>query len=109
MTITTTYGDLAKVIALFCHSNGKNYGDGLYYIAYNTLEGVGLNPEKAKEVIPSGRTDILKYYGYQDTFIDIMGFQPQENEEQKRIRELEETIQKAQQQLQELKKAKENR
>lgn len=108
VTITTTYGDLALIYALLGPTNGKTFGkEHPWSIAKNLLGDIYQN--KYEEFFMSGDVDRYDKYGikhinyvsWQDKWINHL-FQ-QETEQEKKIRELEETISKATKQIEELK------
>lgn len=108
VTITTTYGELAKVYAVMGCVNGKDYGKNIF----NTVANI-LDPSQSRydnviyTKIP--KTARLEYVEYQDKWIKAL-FGEQESEEEKakalKIKELEESINNAKKQLEELKSLK---
>lgn len=110
VSIETTYGELAKVIALFYHSNGKIYGDCIYTAARHAFKSSGLSFDEVTQAlnsIPEDERVRIDYNAYQHDYINQLF--KLETEEQKLIRELEKSIAASQQRLAELKKAKENK
>lgn len=100
VTIETTYGDLAAAYHALSHQNG-HYGYPLWRIIRDEID---LNRnEEVERIYNSGPS--IDYQYVEKQFLELLF--PQESEESKRIRELEETILKAQQQIAELKKSKE--
>lgn len=110
VTITTTYGELAKVYTVMGKVNGHQYGKTLYRISDNIFTD---NEIKNKRIFDSVRNlsweGLKDYNSYQKEWIKAL-FGEQESEEEKakalKIKELEESINNAKKQLEELKSLK---
>lgn len=110
VTITTTYGELARAYAVLGNVNGADYGESLYNIAAEAFGdsydqtgnskfwefGLGKMSKKKK--------DITDYNAYQKEWEKLIF--NQKSEKDLKIEELEKTIAEAQKQLQELKEMK---
>ncbi len=106
VTITTTYGELAKVYAVLSGTNGESRGKDLWDLCSELLcDSYAVTRNKkywSFGLHKKTPAELLNYTEYQDAWEKHL-FQPKETEQQRKIRELEETIKKAQEQIQSLK------
>lgn len=100
VTITTTYGELARVYAVMGHVNGKDFSKTLWQISKEMLSDTThdiydehLNTKDVYEVID--------YSEYQEKWINALF--NKKTEQQLQIEALEETIRKAAEQIKKLK------
>ena len=101
ITVEITLAELAKIYAVMGRANGETV-DKLFWRARELFGDIVIDPrmrDKIEEIISGG---IIDYYRIEKEWIDTLF--KQETEQQRRIRELKETIAKAQQQLEELEK-----
>lgn len=105
VTITTTYGELAKVYIILGNVNGKSYGDDLWDIAKRLLDDpdqrkynqcIQFDIELGSKIVP-----FIDYNSWQQSWIEYLF--PQETEQEKKIHELEETIAQITKRIEELK------
>lgn len=98
ITVEITLAELAKIYAIMGRSNGSHAGWTLYGEGYGLFGAIdGAWNDKLKDIIADG---IINYHQIEKEWVDYIF--KQETEQQKRIRELKETITKAQQQIEEL-------
>ena len=97
LEVKTTYRDLASAYAVLGRTNGKD-NCAIYLHIKGMIDAEGV----ASELINS-HLKVIDYYSIQDEVESLLF--PQETEHQKQIRELEETIEKAQKQIEELQKS----
>ena len=97
LEVKTTYRDLASAYAVLGRTNGKD-NHAIYLHIKNMIDADG----SAHKLIDS-HLKCIEYYSIQGEVESLLF--PQETEQQKQIRELKETIEKAQRQIEELQKS----
>ena len=101
ITITTTYGELARVYAVLGSAScGKLLaGEDIWRKCQSIFD-----PDQKiyDAIIPDSDVRVMCYATYQKEWLDALFPQETETESQRKIRELRETIEKAQRQIQEL-------
>ena len=105
ITITTTYGELAKVYAVVGRMNGEDFGESLFYIISNLMD----EDDKALDsnIRPDSWKDLGNYYSYQKQWLEaIFPACKQKTEAQLKLEELQRTIEDAQRQIEQLKQMK---
>lgn len=106
ITITTTYGELARIYAILGNANGADYGKSLWKIASEAFND-SWEETRNKKFWEFDKTnklkeqDVLDYRLYQKEWEKLLF--NQKSEKDLKIEELEKTIAEAQKQLQELK------
>lgn len=101
ITVEITLAELAKIYAVMGFAPIETT-DKLFLKAHEFFGGIVIDlkmRKKIKEIIDGG---IIDYYRIEKEWLDTLF--KQEAEQQRRIRELKETIAKAQQQLEQLEK-----
>lgn len=86
VTITTTYGELARVYAVLGNVNGLGYGEHLWHQLVEILD-----PEEKVYnglVCSKKEEELMDYASYQKEWLNALF--PQETDQQKQIRELRE-------------------
>lgn len=97
ITVEITLAELAKIYAIMAHASGTS--SFLYALADEMFDGV-VNHEILGELEDCIGQGVIRYHLVEKEWLDSLF--SQETEQQKRIRELKETIAKAQQQIEEL-------
>jgi len=97
ITVEITLAELAKIYAVMAHTTGTS--SFLYALADEIFKGAPTFQGNMEDHIGQG---VINYHLIEEEWLDSLF--PQETEQEKRIRELKETIAKAQQQIEELEK-----
>jgi hypothetical protein len=102
ITITTTYGELAKAYAVIGRMNGEDFGENLF----STISKLMDEGDKVLDsnIRPDSWKDLGNYYSYQKQWLEaIFPAYKQKTEAQLKLEELQKTIEDAQRQIEQLK------
>lgn len=104
VTITTTYGELARAYAVLGKVNGYDLGDCLWLTVEASIRQVsaGCSEAYTESIWPKSDIEVIPYRRYQQEWLEAL-FGEQVSEKQKQIKELEAKAEELLEKVRELK------